>query len=159
MSHAVRTKASIVARLGWSVLLPRPISKSYSDIWNSMSRDSAVRFRMNVSFLVLPTTPDGDIREREIIVLDKGHDQHEDTGLSIEEGKALLTSLQQKIVEAQAEAFCASKSVCPDCRRRLRRKGTHSIRYRTVFGDISVTGPRYITAVAARTATPRPSAP
>ena len=82
------------------------------------------------------TTPDGEIQEREVIVLGKGHDRHEDTGLSIEEGKALLTSLQQKLVEAQAEAFCASKSVCPDCRRRLRRKGTHSIRYRTVFGDI-----------------------
>ena len=89
------------------------------------------------------TTPDGEIQEREVIVLDKGHDRHEDTGLSIEEGKALLTSLQQKIVEAQAEAFCASKSVCPDCGRRLRRKGTHFIRYRTVFGDLSVTSPRY----------------
>ena len=89
------------------------------------------------------TTPDGEMQEREVIVLDKGHDRHEATGLSIEEGKALLKSLQHKVIEAQAEAFCASKSVCPDCRRRLRRKGTHSIRYRTVFGDIPVTSPRY----------------
>ena len=89
------------------------------------------------------TTPDGEMQEREVIVLDKGHDRHEATGLSIEEGKALLKSLQHKVIEAQAEAFCASKSVCPDCRRRLRRKGTHSTRYRTVFGDIPVTSPRY----------------
>ena len=89
------------------------------------------------------TTPDGEMQEREVIVLDKGHDRHEATGLSIEEGKALLKSLQHKVIEAQAEAFCASKSVCPDCRRRLRRKGTHSIGYRTVFGDIPVTSPRY----------------
>ena len=39
------------------------------------------------------TTPDGEIQEREVIVLDKGHDRHEATGLSIEEGKALLKSL------------------------------------------------------------------
>ena len=89
------------------------------------------------------TTPDGELRESEVIVLDKGHDRHEDTGLSIEEGKALLKSLQHQIVEAQAEAFCASKSVCQGCRRHLRKKGTHTIRYRTVFGDIPVTSPRY----------------
>ena len=59
------------------------------------------------------TTPDGEIQEREVIVLDKEHDRHEDTGLSIEEGKALLKSLQHQIVAAQAKAFCASKSVCP----------------------------------------------
>ena len=87
------------------------------------------------------TTPDGEIQEREVLVLDKGHDRHEATGLSIAEAKALLKSLQQKIVEAQAEAFCASKSICSCCGRRLRRKGSCSIRYRTVFGDIPVTKP------------------
>ena len=89
------------------------------------------------------TTPDGDVNEGEVIVLDKGHDRHEDTGLSIDEGKALLKALQEKIVEAQAEAFCASKSACQGCRRRLRKKGRCTIRYRTVFGDIPVTSPRY----------------
>ena len=87
------------------------------------------------------TTPDGEIEEREVIVLDKGHDRHEDTGLSVEEGKALLKTLQHKIVEAQTEAFCASKAVCRGCKSRLRRKGTHAIRYRTVFGDIAVKSP------------------
>ena len=89
------------------------------------------------------TTPDGEMEELEVITLDKGHDRHEDTGLSIEDGKALLKTLQRQIVEAQAEAFCASKSVCQGCKRRLRRKGTHLIRYRTVFGDVPVTSPRY----------------
>ena len=89
------------------------------------------------------TTPDGEIQEREVLALDKGHDRHEATGLSIAEAQALLKSLQQKIVEAQAEAFCVSKSICSCCGRRLRRKGSCSIRYRTVFGDIPVTSPRY----------------
>ena len=89
------------------------------------------------------TTPDGETEESEIIALDKRHDRHEDTGLSIEEGKALLKSLQHQIVEAQAEAFYAAKSVCQGCRRRLRKKGAHAIRYRTVFCDIPVNSPRY----------------
>ena len=61
----------------------------------------------------------------------------------IDVDKALLKTLQHQIVEAQAEAFYASKSVCQGCRRRLRKRGTHVIRYRTVFGDIPVNGPRY----------------
>ena len=89
------------------------------------------------------TTPDGEIREREVIILDKGHDRHEETGLSIAEGKALLKSLQREIVTAQAEAYCASKSVCPGCGLRLRKKGSRAIRYCMVFGDISVTSQRY----------------
>ena len=89
------------------------------------------------------TTPDGEMEEREVIVLDKGHERHEDIGLSIEEGKALLKALQHKIVEAQTEAFCAPKSVCQGCQRRLRCKGAHAIRYRTVFGDITARSPRY----------------
>ena len=90
------------------------------------------------------TTPDGEMREREVIVLDKGHDRHEATGLSIEEGKALLKTVQHQIVEAQAEAFCASKSVCQRLQASAAQKGPlHAIRYRTVFGDIPVTSPRY----------------
>ena len=46
-------------------------------------------------------------------------------------------------VEAQAEAYCTSKSACSSCGRRLRKKGRCAIRYRTVFGDIPVTSPRY----------------
>ena len=59
------------------------------------------------------------------------------------EAKALLKTLQHQIVEAQAEAFCASKSACQNCGRRLRKKGRCVIRYRTVFGDIPVTSRRY----------------
>ena len=45
------------------------------------------------------TTPDGEMQEREVIVLDKGHDRHEATGLSIEEGKALLKTLQHRAID------------------------------------------------------------
>ena len=89
------------------------------------------------------TTPDGEMEEREVTQLDKGHDRHEDTGLTIEEGKAPLKTLQQQIVTAQTEAFCASKSACQGCGQRLRKKGRCAIRYRTVFGDVPVASPRY----------------
>ncbi len=86
----------------------------------------------------------GDYWEHEVIVLGKGRDRHDATGLSI--------------AEAQAEAFCASRSVCPGCRRRLCRKGSRSIRYRTVF-VISRSPARGITKVPATAIVPRPSAP
>ena len=98
---------------------------------------------MKFRIILQLTTPDGETRESDIAVLDKGHAHHEEIGLSIEEGKELLVNLQDRMVAAQAEAFCASRAFCPCCRRRLRRNGALSIRYRTVFGDIPVTSPRY----------------
>ena len=89
------------------------------------------------------TTPDGEIQEREVLVLDKGHDRHEATSLSIAEAEALLKSLQQKIVEAQAKRSVSRSPSAPAVVAGWRRKGSCSIRYRTVFGDIPVTSPRY----------------
>ena len=56
------------------------------------------------------TTPDGDAQEHEVIVLDKGHDRHEDIGLSIDEGIALLKALQEKIVEALIASHCGASA-------------------------------------------------
>ena len=100
------------------------------------------------------TTPDGEMQEREVIVLDKGHDRHEDTGLSIEEGKALLKTLQHQIVEAQAEVFCASKSVWGRLRKRAAAPSATA-----PYLAISRLQARGITAVAARADVRRPSAP
>lgn len=104
------------------------------------------------------TTPDGELRESEVIVLDKGHDRHEDTGLSIEEGKALLKALQLKIVEAQAEAFCASKSSARAVDAACAKRATAS--FATALSlAIPHSQARGTTAVAARAVASRPSAP
>ena len=78
-----------------------------------------------------------------IATIIKGTDAIGEIGLSIDEGKTLLLNIQQKIVAAQCEAFCAKRARCTCCDRNLRGKAHEQLRYRTVFGDISVDSPRF----------------
>lgn len=77
-----------------------------------------------------------------VLVLDKPHDRLEAIGLSLEEGKAMLARMQQRIVAAQAGAFAAERRCCAGCGRRLRAKDTGSVRFRTPFGDVRLASPR-----------------
>ena len=105
------------------------------------------------------TTPDGEMREREVIVLDKGHDRHEDTGLSIEEGKALLKTLQHQIVASPGRGVlclevCVSGLQDVSCAKRAAAPSATA-----PYLAISRLQARGITAVAARADVRRPSAP
>lgn len=64
-------------------------------------------------------------------------------GLSLDEAKAMTGATQRLMVEAQAREAIAAASVCPDCNRRLRRNGTHWLRYRTAFGSLDLESPRF----------------
>ena len=55
--------------------------------------------------------------EEEVWVLDKAHDQLEQLGLSLDEAKALLGRLQERVVAAQAAASLDDNQLL----RRLRR--------------------------------------
>ena len=66
---------------------------------------------MRFEITLRATTADGELRKSEVNVLDKGQEQREDKGLSIEDGKTMVKSLQRQIFEALAQSFCASKSV------------------------------------------------
>ncbi len=46
-------------------------------------------------------------------------------------------------MSAQGAAFCTKRAHCPSCGRKLRCKARGQIRYRTVFGDVSVPSPRF----------------
>lgn len=98
---------------------------------------------MNIQIKIEITAPNGDVHEHGIAVFDKGFECAAEIGLSIEDSKALLVNLQQEIIAAQAQAFCTASSACSCCGKKLRRKGSKRIQYRTVFGDIPVDSPRF----------------
>ena len=75
---------------GWKHYLVSHRFSSLVDVENPFPGRAAMKFEITLRV----TTPDGEMEEREVITLDKGHDRHEDTGLSIEEGKGLLKTLQ-----------------------------------------------------------------
>jgi hypothetical protein len=69
----------------------------------------------------------------EIAVFEKASERSEDLGLLIDEGKALLAAIQQKIVLAQAAAWSERHRDCEDCGRRpvgsnLRAAGSPTVR-------------------------------
>src|SRR6186997_478039 len=87
---------------------------------------------------------DGTIfTDSEILRLEKSDHQLEAVGLSIGESKTLQRCLQQHIVTAQAAAFVSRHRCCPACGRQLCSKGKYPIVFRTVFGNVTLSSPRF----------------
>ncbi|KRB83465.1 ISKra4 family transposase [Noviherbaspirillum sp. Root189] len=63
-------------------------------------------------------------------------------GLSLADGKQVLSNLQKFFVPAQAYEYCEVRSVCSNCRRQLRLKDYRRLKVDTVFGTVSVRSPR-----------------
>ncbi len=80
--------------------------------------------------------------QQEIIHLSKSFHPDELIGLSLDESKQLLKTLQQKIVERQASQFIKSQKLCPCCGKNRRLKEHRNLYYRTVFGIVPLSSPR-----------------
>jgi hypothetical protein len=81
--------------------------------------------------------------DSEILHLEKSDHRLEAVGLSIGESKSLQKCLQQHVVTAQAAAFIDRHRCCPACGRHLCSKGKYPIVFRTVFGNVTVSSPRF----------------
>lgn len=101
-----------------------------------------MRFKIQLTLL---NPENGKETTEEIILLDKQNERLEDIGLSLQESKNILKSLQEKIVHHQTDDFVQSKRTCEDCRKVCRKKGSYSILYRTLFGNIPIQSPRFYT--------------
>src|ERR671920_604430 len=83
------------------------------------------------------------ISEGEILHLDKGDDRLEVIGLSFDEAKAALAGIQGGVVTAQAASFLARHRCCDLCGSLLLSKGPGRTRFRTAFGTIALSSPRF----------------
>ena len=81
----------------------------------------------------------------EITLLEKNDSRLEDLGLTLEESKEFLSSLQRRIVERQAAGYAKRHRACTSCGRVCRSKGSKTITFRTLFGNIELKSPRYYT--------------
>src|SRR5690348_9999399 len=79
----------------------------------------------------------------ELLLLDKSDDRLEAIGLSLAEAKALLAGVQQRLVTAQAASYAARHRGCPVCGRQRRSKGPYPIVFRTAFGVVPLSSPRF----------------
>lgn len=66
----------------------------------------------------------------------------EQLGLRLAEGRHLAHEAQRALVDVQAQAFVAASRLCAHCGAKLSIKARHTIRYRTVFGKVSMDSPQ-----------------
>src|SRR3954454_19476333 len=83
------------------------------------------------------------ISEGGILHFDKGDDRLEVIGLSFDDAKAALAGIQGRVVTAQAASFLARHRSCDLCGSLLLSKGPGRIRFRTAFGTIVLSSPRF----------------
>lgn len=81
----------------------------------------------------------------EIGCLQRGDPRPETLGLTLEESKALLGSIQQEMVKQQIAKYVDDHRTCQDCGRSHRRNGRHHITYRTLFGKMRLESQRFYT--------------
>ncbi len=98
---------------------------------------------MRITILLQITGDDGVSRTaEEIASFDKSSERTEDLGMSLREGKALLATLQNRTVKAQAEAWFQRHRRCPACSTKRCIKGYYPAVFHTLYGDIVLDSPR-----------------
>jgi hypothetical protein len=99
-----------------------------------------MRFTVQISV----TDDDGQtIVHEDIAVLEKDSASFEDIGLDLSESKLVLRSLQEKMVHHQVKKHSQQNCQCDKCQKRYKVKGSYTLKYQTLFGDIDIKGPRF----------------
>ena len=98
---------------------------------------------MRVQIQLRIVTDDETVLSEEVIAcFDKGDDQLEEIGLSLEQAKTVLAGAQVSLVAAQAASFLTRHRDCEQCGRHLQSKGRCRLLFRTAFGTIPLVSPR-----------------
>ena len=79
----------------------------------------------------------------EMVTLHKSHQRIEHLGLTLAEAKHLFTTIQQRALAQQVDAFLASHCACDACGAILKVKGSHTRTLRTLFGTFTLPSPRF----------------
>jgi hypothetical protein len=80
---------------------------------------------------------------QEIACLERKEHRLEDVGLTLREAKKLLGAIQQRMVEQQVEEYLETQRSCPHCGRVRGVKGSHTVMFQTLFGDLELCSPRW----------------
>jgi hypothetical protein len=97
---------------------------------------------MQARIQVVIVGEDGGQTVREVVTMERTALSPETLGLSLAEGKAILSGVQTVMVEQQVAQAAAEARSCPTCGRVRPSKGRHQLRFRTLFGVVTLTSPR-----------------
>jgi hypothetical protein len=98
---------------------------------------------MRVRVLLQITSDDGAAGDAmEVAAFEKRTGRPEDLGLSIADGKTLMAAVQQRVVNAQVTSWTERHRCCEACGARRHSKGSHSVVFLTLYGDVQIASPR-----------------
>jgi len=80
---------------------------------------------------------------QELLCLERDSEGLEEIGITLTDAKHLLSILQKQIVEQQLSAYLATQQNCPHCAKSFRHKDQHPIVFRTLFGNLKLSSPRW----------------
>jgi len=80
---------------------------------------------------------------QELVCLERETEGLEAVGITLAEAKALLATLQRQVVEGQVAAYLAARQRCPHCGQEFRHKDRHPGVFRTLFGNLEFSSPRW----------------
>jgi len=96
---------------------------------------------MRVQIQLRIVTDDDTVLSEDVIAcFDKGDDQLEEIGLSLDQAKTMLAGTQTSLVAAQAASFLARYRDCDQCGRHL--QSSCRLLFRTAFGTVPLVSPR-----------------
>jgi hypothetical protein len=98
---------------------------------------------MNFRLELICVKEDGTEERREVLTIAKEQLAMETLGLTLAEGKALLSAVQACVVEEQAQAYLAQHRTCAACGKPHRSKESRRSLVNTVFGSVTVPNPRW----------------
>lgn len=70
---------------------------------------------MQLTFKIVITDESGSSRTEELMTLQKSGEARNDIGLSVSESKRLLNTVQQSVVQLQADEYTQHHIRCPHC--------------------------------------------
>jgi hypothetical protein len=80
---------------------------------------------------------------QELTCLEREIERLEDIGITLAEAKSLLVTLQKQVVEQQLAAYLTAHQRCPQCTDAFRHKDHHPVVFRTLFGNLEFSSPRW----------------
>jgi hypothetical protein len=98
---------------------------------------------MNFRLELICVKDDGTEERREVLTVAKEQLAMETLGLTLAEGKALLSAVQACVVEEQATAYLAQHRACATCGKPHRSKEPRRSTVNTVFGSVTIPNPRW----------------
>jgi len=98
---------------------------------------------MNFRLELICVKEDGTEERREVLTWAKEQLAMETLGLTVAEGKALLSAVQTCVVEAQTTTYLAERRACVACGKPHRSKEPRRSPMRTVFGPVTVPNPHW----------------